>query len=206
MTRGLPGSISSGAGLSIAGLTAIVWGLIEAPERGWGAPVILAAFAVGAAIMATFVAWERRSAHPMLDVRVFRNLRFSAASVSVTFMFFALMGVLYFLTTYLQTVLGYGTFDTGRARAADRRRHGLASRPFGARSPGGSAPSSSVAGGLGIVALALGQFTSSASTPATGRSPPRCRARRSASGWRCRPRPKRSWARCPRPRPASARR
>ena len=63
--------------------------------------------------MAAFVAWEHRSAHPMLDVRVFRNLRFSAASVSIAFMFFALMGVVYFLTTYLQTVLGYGTFDTG---------------------------------------------------------------------------------------------
>ena len=63
----------AGAGLSIAGLSAIVWGLIEAPEHGWGAPVILAAFAAGAAIMAAFVAWERRSAHPMLDVRVFRS-------------------------------------------------------------------------------------------------------------------------------------
>ena len=63
--------------------------------------------------MAAFVAWERRSAHPMLDVRVFRNLRFSAASVSIAFVFFALMGVVYFLTTYLQTVLGYGTLDTG---------------------------------------------------------------------------------------------
>ena len=43
----------------------------------------------------------------MLDVSVFRNLRFSAASLSVTFVFFALMGVMYFLTTYLQSVLGY---------------------------------------------------------------------------------------------------
>ena len=102
-----------GAGLSIAGLSAIVWALIEAPERGWGAPVILAAFAAGAATMAAFVAWERRTDHPMLEVSVFRNLRFSAASISVAFVFFALMGVVYFLTTYLQTVLGYGTFDTG---------------------------------------------------------------------------------------------
>jgi EmrB/QacA subfamily drug resistance transporter len=102
-----------GAGLSIAGLTAIVWGLIEASERGWTDTKILGAFAVGSAIMAAFVAWERRTSHPMLDVSVFRNLRFSAASISVAFVFFALMGVVYFLTTYLQSVMGYTALEAG---------------------------------------------------------------------------------------------
>ena len=49
----------------------------------------------------------------MLDVTVFRNPRFSAASLSITFVFFALMGVLFFLTTYMQSVLGYTAFETG---------------------------------------------------------------------------------------------
>ncbi len=49
----------------------------------------------------------------MLDVSVFRNLRFSAASISITFVFFALMGVMYFLTTYLQSVLGYSALEAG---------------------------------------------------------------------------------------------
>jgi EmrB/QacA subfamily drug resistance transporter len=102
-----------GAGLSIAGLTALVWGLIEAPERGWTEPWIVAAFAGGAAILAAFIAWERRVEHPMLEVSVFRNLRFSAASASITFVYFALMGVMYFLTTYLQSVLGYSALDAG---------------------------------------------------------------------------------------------
>jgi EmrB/QacA subfamily drug resistance transporter len=102
-----------GAGLSIAGLTAIVWGLIEASERGWTDSKILGAFAAGSAIMAAFVAWERRTSHPMLDVSVFRNLRFSAASISVAFVFFALMGVVYFLTTYLQSVMGYTALEAG---------------------------------------------------------------------------------------------
>jgi EmrB/QacA subfamily drug resistance transporter len=102
-----------GTGLSIAGLTAIVWALIEAPERGWGSGTIVAAFAAGAAIVAGFIAWERRIDHPMLDVSVFRNLRFSAASISITFVFFALMGVMFFLTTYLQSVLGYSALETG---------------------------------------------------------------------------------------------
>ena len=102
-----------GAGLSIAGLTAIVWGLIEASERGWTNSTILAAFAIGAAILAMFVAWERRTDHPMLDVSVFRNRRFSAASIAVAFVFFALMGVVYFLTTYLQSVMGYNALEAG---------------------------------------------------------------------------------------------
>jgi len=103
----------AGTGLSIAGLSLIVWALIEAPERGWGSPMILAAFAAGATIAGAFIAWERHTDHPMLDVRVFRNLRFSAASVSIAFVFFALMGVVYFLTTYLQTVLGNSALQAG---------------------------------------------------------------------------------------------
>ena len=106
-------STSLGAALSVAGLSALVWGLIEAPERGWTDPLILGAFAAGAAILAAFVAWERRVEQPMLQVRVFRNLRFSAASASIAFVYFALMGVLYLLTTYLQSVLGYSAFDAG---------------------------------------------------------------------------------------------
>jgi EmrB/QacA subfamily drug resistance transporter len=103
----------AGTALSIAGLSAIVWALIEAPERGWGSATIVGAFAAGAAVIAAFIAWERRTDHPMLDVRVFRNLRFSAASLSITFVFFALMGVMYFLTQYLQTVLGFSALETG---------------------------------------------------------------------------------------------
>jgi EmrB/QacA subfamily drug resistance transporter len=102
-----------GAGLSIAALTALVWALIEAPDRGWTQAPILAAFAAGIAIVAAFMAWERHTDHPMLDVGVFRNLRFSAASVSITFVYFALMGVMYFQTTYLQSVLGHSALGAG---------------------------------------------------------------------------------------------
>jgi EmrB/QacA subfamily drug resistance transporter len=102
-----------GTGLSIVGLGAVVWALIEAPERGWGSPLILAAFAAGAATVAAFIAWERHTDHPMLDVSVFRNLRFSAASISIACVFFALMGVMYCLTTYLQSVLGNSALQAG---------------------------------------------------------------------------------------------
>ena len=102
-----------GALLSIAGLTAVVWGLIEASDRGWTDTAVLGALAGGLAVLAAFLAWERRVAHPMLDVRIFRNLRFSAASVSITLAFFALMGSSFLLTSYLQTVMGYSALDAG---------------------------------------------------------------------------------------------
>ena len=102
-----------GAALSVAGLSAVVWGLIEAPDRGWGDPLILGAFAAGLAILAAFAAWERHVEEPMLELSVFRNARFSAASASITFVYFALMGVMYFMTTYLQTVLGHSALEAG---------------------------------------------------------------------------------------------
>ena len=102
-----------GTGLSIAGLSAVIWALIEAPEHGWSSPIILAASAAGAAIIAAFIAWERRTDHPMLDVSVFRNLRFSAASISIACVFFALMGVMYVLTMYMQSVLAYSPLQAG---------------------------------------------------------------------------------------------
>jgi EmrB/QacA subfamily drug resistance transporter len=102
-----------GAVLSVLGLGAIVWGLIEAPERGWTDAAILGAFAGGATVLGLFAAWERRVAEPMLDLSVFRNARFSAASASITFVYFALMGVMYFLTSYLQTVLGFSALEAG---------------------------------------------------------------------------------------------
>ena len=102
-----------GGGLSIAGLSALVWGLIEAPERGWTDTTILGAFAPRHRDPGRFHRLGARCKQPMLDVSVFRNLRFSAASLSVTLVFFALMGVMFFLTTYLQSVLGYSALEAG---------------------------------------------------------------------------------------------
>jgi EmrB/QacA subfamily drug resistance transporter len=144
-----------GTGLSIAGLGAVVWGLIEAPERGWTSAGILGAFAAGTLILAAFTAWERRTDHPMLDVTVFRNLRFTAASVSIMFIFFSLMGVMYFFTSYLQSVLGDSALDAGVRMLPIAVGMILASRVavvlterVGTKVP--------VAAGLAFVAVALG--------------------------------------------------
>jgi hypothetical protein len=64
-------------------------------------------------LLAAFIVGERRSAHPMLDVRLFRNLRFSAASGAVTVAFFTLLGFIFLITQYFQFVRGYGPLSTG---------------------------------------------------------------------------------------------
>ena len=102
-----------GALLSIAGLVALVYGIIKAPDDGWTDPVTLGGFVVAAVILAVFVAWELRSTHPMLNLGLFRDPRFSAASVSVTLVFFALNGGLFILTQHLQFVLGYTPLQAG---------------------------------------------------------------------------------------------
>jgi len=102
-----------GASLSIVGLVALVYGIIEAPAKGWGSTEILAAFAIAAVVLTAFVVWELRSDHPMLNMGFFRNPRFTAASMSVMLVFFALFGSLFFLTQYLQFVLGYTPLQAG---------------------------------------------------------------------------------------------
>ncbi|HEX5014492.1 MAG TPA: MFS transporter [Candidatus Limnocylindrales bacterium] len=108
-----PGLDPVGAALSVGGLVALVYGIIEVPSQGWTDPLIVGALAAAAILLTAFVAWERRVAEPMLDIRLFRNMRFTAASLSVTLVMFSLMGVLFFLTQYMQGVLGLSAFDTG---------------------------------------------------------------------------------------------
>src|SRR4051794_20639247 len=71
-----------GFALSTAGLTALVWAIIEAPSDGWTDARILAALAAAGLLLAAFAAWELRAREPMLDIRLFCNARFSAASGS----------------------------------------------------------------------------------------------------------------------------
>jgi EmrB/QacA subfamily drug resistance transporter len=102
-----------GAVLSVSGLVALVYGIIEVPSLGWTDPAIAGSLGAAAILLGGFVAWERRVAHPMLDVGLFRDRRFSAASLSITMTFFSLMGVLFLLTQYLQGVLGLTALETG---------------------------------------------------------------------------------------------
>jgi hypothetical protein len=103
----------AGLVLSSATMALLVFTIIEAPAYGWAAARSLAGFAASAVLLAAFIVRERRAAHPMLDVRLFRNLRFSAASGAVTVSFFTLFGFIFLITQYFQFVRGYGPLSTG---------------------------------------------------------------------------------------------
>src|SRR5262249_8517587 len=102
-------------GLFLSTLTmgTLVFTIIEAPDRGWTAPATIGGFATAVIGAAVFLAWERRRLHPMLDISLFRNLRFSAASGSITAAFFALAGFSFLITQYFQFLKGYSPFSTG---------------------------------------------------------------------------------------------
>jgi EmrB/QacA subfamily drug resistance transporter len=98
---------------SIAGIGVLVWAVIEGPVHGWTSPTSIAAFALAALLLTGFVAWERRIDHPMLDVSVFTNMRFTAGSVAVTFAFFSLFGFVFVVTQYFQFVRDYSALEAG---------------------------------------------------------------------------------------------
>jgi hypothetical protein len=99
--------------LSTLAIGTLVFTIIEAPDRGWTGTATIFGFTFAAATAAVFVAWERRRPHPMLDVSLFRNLRFSAASGSIMVIFFALAGFIFLITQYFQFLKGYAPLSTG---------------------------------------------------------------------------------------------
>jgi EmrB/QacA subfamily drug resistance transporter len=103
----------AGFALSTATVGLLVYTIIEAPDHGWGSPRTVVGFALTAALAAVFAAAERRSAHPMLDLRLFGNPRFTAASASVAISFFALSGFIFLVTQDFQFLKGYGPLSTG---------------------------------------------------------------------------------------------
>jgi EmrB/QacA subfamily drug resistance transporter len=104
-----------GALLSIAALVSVIYAVIEAPERGWLDPTILGAFGGALALGAVFVAWELRTASPMLDLSLFRNPRFGIGSLSISLAFFSLFGAIFALTQFLQFAKDYSPLEAGAA-------------------------------------------------------------------------------------------
>ncbi len=104
-----------GALLSIVGLVTLLFGIIEGPSRGWTDPLVIGSFVVAVVSLTSFVLWERRTDHPILELGFFANPRFTAASIAVTFVFFAMFGSLFFVSQYLQFVLGYTALESGVA-------------------------------------------------------------------------------------------
>jgi EmrB/QacA subfamily drug resistance transporter len=104
-----------GALLSAAGIALLTWSIIEAPQHGWGSAVTMGGIGGALALLAAFTWWQVRRPDPMLDVRLFRNPRFSAASVAIALSFFGLFGFIFMITQYFQVLRGYDPFGAGLA-------------------------------------------------------------------------------------------
>jgi EmrB/QacA subfamily drug resistance transporter len=154
-----------GALASIAGVVAVVYAIIEAPTFGWLSARTLGITVAGVAILAGWVVYELRSSHPMVDLRVFRNARFSAASFSVTMIFLALFGWLFLFTQQLQFVLGYNTLQAGVRALPFAIVIGAVSQPA-AKLAARVGTKSVVTAGLGM--MAIGFWMMSTSTVHTG--------------------------------------
>ena len=104
----LPGAVTS-----MGAVSALVYAIIEASDRGWSDPLVLGAFGAAIALGAAFAYRELNTEHPMLDLSFFRSARFSAGIAAISISYFALFGTLFLLTQYLQFVQGYSALEAG---------------------------------------------------------------------------------------------
>ena len=93
--------------LSLTGLFALVYGIIQAGISSWTANNVLWAFGAAVVLLAAFIFWELRTTHAMLPLRFFKNMSFTGANIALTLVAFAMFGCFFFMSQYLQTVHGY---------------------------------------------------------------------------------------------------
>jgi EmrB/QacA subfamily drug resistance transporter len=154
-----------GAALALVAMVSLLFGIIESAERGWTSGPVLGAFAAAAVLVAAFLAWEARTAHPMLPLDLFRDRRFSVASGVITLTFFSMFGFYFLSTLYLQYVLGYSPLEAGLAGLPMAGAMIVVAPRSAALSEryGGAAV---MAGGFVVMAASLGLFTQvTTSTP-----------------------------------------
>jgi EmrB/QacA subfamily drug resistance transporter len=97
------------------GLFALTYGLIEANNHGWSSPLIIGSFVVAAVMLVAFVLLEMHQRVPMLDLTLFRNGTFAGANIVILLVALAMFGVFFFLSIYMQTILGYSAVQAGAA-------------------------------------------------------------------------------------------
>jgi EmrB/QacA subfamily drug resistance transporter len=103
----------TGLGLSAAGLFGVIFGLIRAQTLGWTAAEVLISLSAGAVLLIGFIVQELRAAEPMLPMAFFRRRSFAVTNVVSLSMYFGMFGSVFFMSQYLQNVLGNSPFEAG---------------------------------------------------------------------------------------------
>ena len=104
-----------GAALSGTAVLIFVFGVVEAPARGWTDPLVYGSLTAGTALVAVFCFVEVRRRHPLLDVRLFRRPDFATGAAAITTFFLAMFGFFFVMMQYIQLVMGYSPIGTALA-------------------------------------------------------------------------------------------
>jgi EmrB/QacA subfamily drug resistance transporter len=105
----------AGAFTSTFGMTALVYGFVRAAADGWTDPLTVASFVAGVAFLGLFVAAERRATHPVIPLRLFASRERSGAYLARAFLVSGMFGMFFFVTQFLQGVLGFSPLQAGLA-------------------------------------------------------------------------------------------
>ena len=154
-----PGRVDPvGVILSVIGITVFVFGIVRGGDLGWGSSQALIPLAVGLAVLAGFILWERRYEAPILDTRLFGNARFSACAAIMMLVFCAYMGLVFVLSFYFQAARGYSPLHSGAqilplalGQIIFSSRSAELVRRYGARTM--------ITGGLGLLAACFLYYT-----------------------------------------------
>lgn len=104
-----------GAALIGTAIAAFVFGVLEAPARGWTEPLVLGCMSGGIVLGALFAVAQLRREHPLLDVRLFRRPDFATGAAGITFLFVANFGFFFIEMQFMQLVMGYSALQTAFA-------------------------------------------------------------------------------------------
>jgi EmrB/QacA subfamily drug resistance transporter len=99
--------------LAAGGAVALAWGLVRSADIGWGSPQVLGALSLAAALIAGFIAWERRAGEPMLPLRMLRVPAFAAANATGFAMMASITSAAFLMSQYFQLGLGHSPLSTG---------------------------------------------------------------------------------------------
>jgi MFS family permease len=102
-----------GLGLVTGGALGLVWGLVRGNTAGWGSAEVVGTLTAGVLLVIAFVAWERRTAEPMIPMEMFRSKAFTAGNVAIFAVFGSLFAEVYFFSQLLQSAMGYDVLEAG---------------------------------------------------------------------------------------------